>query len=138
MTHAVQSALTLVARVLMAMIFLFSGVGKILNFGGTAQAMAAEGIVLPSFLLIGAIFLELIGAASLLLGWWTRLGALALIVFLIPTTLIFHDFWQHTGADVRVQQIGFLKNVAITGGLLMILAYGSGGIALDRRKAARV
>lgn len=138
MTHAAQSILTLTARVLMSAIFLFSAVSKVLDFGGTTKYMASEGMLLPAFFLIGAIGLELFGAGSLLAGWWTRAGALALIAFLIPATLIFHDFWHFEGPAVRTQQVNFLKNVAIGGGLLMLLAYGPGGISLDHRRAPRV
>lgn len=133
MAHFAQSVVALIARVLLAAIFLMSGMGKIFDFGGTARHMESQGMVLAPLFLVGAILLELAGGLSLLSGWWSRFGAVALIIFLVPATLIFHDFWQFEGDARRLQQIMFLKNVAIAGGLLLIVAYGPGGLALDRR-----
>ena len=68
---------------------------------------------------------------SLILGYKTRFGASLLLIFLIPSTLIFHDFWNVTETEFMTQQILFLKNLAIFGGLLNILSIGPGGLAFD-------
>jgi putative oxidoreductase len=73
------------------LIFLNSGIGKVGNFAGTEKYMAQFGMPWSSFFLLGAIFLELVGSITVILGYFTRFGALFLIVFLIPATLIFHS-----------------------------------------------
>jgi len=116
----------LIGRVLLVLIFVISGIGKIGNLEGTAQYMAQHGMPFVPFFLVGAIFLELVGSITVILGYFTRFGALLLIVFLIPTTLIFH-----TNFADQVQMIMFLKNVSMLGGCLILLAQGAGGFSLD-------
>jgi putative oxidoreductase len=117
---------SLIGRMLLVLIFVNSGLGKIGNFDGTAQYMAKFGMPMPSFFLVGAIFLELVGSITVILGYFTRFGALLLIVFLIPTTLIFH-----TRFGDQVQVIMFMKNVSMLGGFLVLLAHGPGRFSLD-------
>jgi putative oxidoreductase len=122
--------LPLFGRVLLACIFLMSGLNKIMNPQGTQQYMITMGMTwATTFFYLGAIAIEIGGGLSLLLGSWTRLGAWALALFMIPTTLIFH-----TNFGDPNQLIHFLKNLAITGGLLYIAAYGPGPISLDGRQ----
>ncbi len=116
----------LVGRVLLVLIFLISGIGKIGNFEGTAQYMAKVGMPMVPFFLVGAIFLELIGSITVILGFFTRFGALLLVIFMIPTTLIFH-----TQFGDQVQKIMFMKNVSMLGGCLLLLAHGPGRFSLD-------
>ena len=115
----------LIGRIVLIWIFLMSGIGKIGNFEGTAQYMAKFGIPMTSFFLLGAILLELVGSITILLGYFTRVGAILLLIFLIPTTLIFH------GADDPGQKIQFMKNVSMFGGLLILLSAGAGRYSLD-------
>lgn len=125
-----------IARFLLAFIFLASAYNKITNFSGTAGYMAANGMTTAtSFFLAGAIVFLLVGGVSLLLGFRARIGALLLVVFLIPTTLIFHGFWKFDGGEAEMQTIQFMKNLSILGGLLMVIAQGSGGFSLDARIA---
>jgi putative oxidoreductase len=117
---------TLIGRILLVLIFLYSGTVKIGNFEGTAQYMAKYRMPYVNFFLVGAIFLEGIGSLTVILGYFTRFGALLLLVFMIPTTLIFHtDF-----AD-PMQKINFMKNVSMFGGLLILLSTGAGRYSLD-------
>jgi putative oxidoreductase len=118
----------LVARFFIAAIFLMSGAGKIADPAGTQQYMAAYGMPLTGLFLLGAIVFEVAGGISVLTGFKARWGAVALIVFLIPTTLIFH-----TAFAERLQVIMFMKNLAIMGGLLMIAYFGAGPVSLDAR-----
>ncbi len=108
-------------RVLLSLIFILSALGKLANLGGTAQFMAAAGIPLTRLFLAGAIVFELGGGIFVATGYRARVGALALIVFLIPTTLIFHDFWTVSGLERQTQLINFMKNFAIMGGLLLVV-----------------
>ena len=122
----------LIGRILLVLIFLNSGIGKVGNFEGTAQYMAKFGVPHTSFFLFGAIVFELAGSLSIILGYFTRFGALLILIFLIPTTLIFH-----TNFADRMQMIQFMKNVSMVGGCLLLLAAGSGRLSLDyflRRK----
>jgi len=121
----------LVGRILLAQIFLLSGVMKILNWSQTAEHMTQEGMVAVPFFLAAAIAVELGGGLSILLGYQTRLGALALFLFLIPTTLVFHHFWTYQGEAMQNQMQHFLKNLTIMGGLLTLAAAGAGRYSLD-------
>ncbi|MDQ6733901.1 MAG: DoxX family protein [Nitrospirota bacterium] len=119
----------LVGRILIAAIFLMSGIGKIADPQGTQQYMQAMGMTWATTLFyVGAIVLEVGGGLSLLLGYWTRAGAIALILFMIPTTLMFH-----TNFADQNQMIHFLKNLAMFGGLFYVAAYGAGPLSMDAR-----
>jgi putative oxidoreductase len=126
MNEKLQGYIALLGRILLVLIFVMSGFSKISNPQATQQYMAAMGMPMTGLFLIGAIFLELVGAASLLLGYWTRLGATLLIIFMIPTTLIFH-----TNFSDQIQLIMFMKNLSMIGGLLVVLAFGPGKLSLD-------
>lgn len=116
-----RSYVPLLGRILLGLIFVMSGVTKITGFEGTQQYMASQGMPATAVLLVGAIVVEILGGLSVILGLWARAGAAALVVFLIPATLIFHtDFSQQT------QVIMFLKNLSIMGGLLLLVAQGPG------------
>ncbi len=128
---------TLLGRVCIALIFLISGAGKAADLPGTAAYMTSKGIPSASVLLLGALVCEFGGATLVLLGFRARLGAFLLLLFLIPTTFIFHNFWAATGAEATAQMLQFLKNVAIMGGLLLLCAYGAGPLSLDARRRGR-
>jgi putative oxidoreductase len=128
-----SSVVMVVARVSLGLIFLASGVGKLASWSGTVGNAASKGV--PEFLLVGAVALELLGAASLVAGWRTRWGVTALLVFLVPVTAVFHGPWTAQGAEVQLQTIQFLKNLSIAGGLLAVAAAGPGALSLDARRA---
>lgn len=128
---AIRSILLFFARIALAAVFIFAGANKIISFDETAQFMASKGFTyIPAFL-IGAAIVELVGGLCLLLGYKARFGAAILLLFLIPTTLIFHNFWAVPDAEKTLQQIMFLKNLAIFGGLLYVVCDGAGGCAFD-------
>ncbi len=116
----------LIGRILLVLIFLKSGIGKIENFQGTAQYMAKFGMPFTNFFLVGAIFLELVGSITVILGYFARFGSVLLLIFLIPTTLIFHNIFK----DPQMM-IQFMKNVSIFGGLLVLLSFGPGRFSID-------
>jgi len=120
-------------RVFLALLFVVSGIGKITGYAGTAAVMASKGLPMVDILLPLTIAVELGGGLLLALGWKARWAAAALFLFLIPTTLIFHQFWGIDPKLVQMQKIHFLKNVAIMGGMLMVLANGAGAWSIDRR-----
>ena len=121
----------LLGRICLATIFLQSGYDKVFNFGRTVKLMAAMGIPIPEILLVPVITILLAGGVMLLIGWKARWAALALIVFTIPATLVFHSFWAYPEAQFVNQFHHFFKNLAILGGLLLVLGMGSGGMSLD-------
>lgn len=123
--YATRNHIPLIARILLSAIFLWSGIGKILQPAATQDYMAAYGMPLTQLFLIAAIAIEVLGGLSVLLGYKTRLGAIALSIFLVVATLVFH-----TDFSDQIQQIMFMKNVAILGGLLLLIQYGPGNIAL--------
>lgn len=123
----------LVGRILLSLIFLMSGIHKMTAWSDTAEQMAGEGMPTVPLFLFGAIVFEVGGGLSILLGCRARLGAALLIVFLIPTTLIFHDFWTYEGQQQQMQMINFMKNLAIMGGLFVVLGFGAGPMSLDSR-----
>jgi putative oxidoreductase len=125
----------LVARLGLGAIFLASGLGKVAGWSGAVAYAGSKGV--PELLLAGATALEIFGGVSLLAGWRTRWGAAALIVFLVPVTLVFHNFWAPQGAEVQLQMIQFLKNVAIGGGLFAVIGAGPGAISLDAQRVSR-
>lgn len=127
----------LLGRLLLSPIFIFSAVQKVMSWEDTAARMTEQGMpedAVP-YLLAGAIAFEGLGGVMALLGVWTRLGAFLLIVFLIPTTALFHDFWTLTDqAEWMNQMQHFMKNLTILGGLFLLLGFGPGGISVDGRK----
>jgi uncharacterized membrane protein YphA (DoxX/SURF4 family) len=130
------NAAALVGRILLSVIFLMSGVNKIFDFAGTQAYMAQAGMPYTALFLVGAIVFEVVGGLSLVLGYKTKWGAVLLIVFLIPATLIFHRFWSVPPEMAQMQMINFLKNIAILGGLLQVAAFGPGRFSLDARGKA--
>jgi putative oxidoreductase len=115
-------------RLLIAAIFLLSGVGKIFAPEQTQAYIAAAGLPLPFAAYVVALLAEVGGGALLVVGYQTRAVALALAAFTLATAFGFH----HNFADQN-QMIHFMKNLAITGGLLQVAAFGAGRFSLDAR-----
>jgi len=117
----------LIGRLMLACIFILSGYGKIAGFAGTAKFMASKGMPMAEVLLVGAILVELVGGLMLAVGWKARWAALAIFLFIIPATAIFHPVWVDPG-----QLINFNKNLAIMGGMLYVVFTGPGKLSLDK------
>ena len=133
MASMAQGLVSLLARLMIASIFLASAIGnKIPQFQATANYMQTEGVPNPKLALFGAIGLLLLGGLSVVAGAWTRIGSLFLLVFLAAATFYFHDFWKFADPTQRqLQTIQFMKNLAIGGGLLALIAYGGGAWSVD-------
>ena len=119
-------------RVGLAALFLWSGYGKLVHMDGNLGYMKAFGVPAPELFIWPALLAELIGGAMLMLGLKARWAALVLIAFTLPATFIFHAYWAVPADQVMNAQIHFMKNLAILGGLLTVVAHGSGRVALDR------
>jgi putative oxidoreductase len=128
-----RPATALAGRIFLAAIFILSGIMKFLNHAETVGYMEAQGIPSASALGYIAGLVEVLGGLSILTGFATRLGALALFLFLIPTTLMFHDFWAMSGAERTGQMVNFMKNLAVMGGLLVLVAHGPGRYSIDAK-----
>lgn len=119
------------ARLCLAAVFLLSGLGKLMDYHGNEAYMLSKGMTMIPFFLYAAAFAELAGGLSVALGIKTRGGALLLLLLMIPTTLIFHDFWNVEGGGRQLEMIMFLKNTSICGGLMYVLCCGPGSWAFD-------
>ena len=118
---------SLLGRILLAAIFLLSGYHKLMDPQGTQEFMISMGMTTVTTLFYwGAVAIEIGGGLSLLFGFMTRTGALVLALFMIPTTAIFHINFSDPN-----QMIHFLKNLAMTGGLMYVMTYGPGRLSVD-------
>ena len=123
-----NDAVALVGRILLAVLFLMSGIGKLAAPAATQGYIAAMGLPLPVLSYFGSMSVEIIGSVLLIVGLQTRLTAAGLAFFTLLTAIFFHNNF----ADQN-QMIHFMKNIAIIGGLLQVAAFGAGAFSLDRR-----
>lgn len=121
----------LLARVLLAPLFFYSGTGKVLAFGATAARLPGGADGFGMVLAGGAVAVELGCGLALLLGLLVRPAAGILILFTIAATLMFHNFWAAPEAQVTVQTINFLKNLGLVGLMGLIATYGAGPWSLQ-------
>jgi putative oxidoreductase len=126
-----QNAAALIGRVLIALLFVPSGFGKLTGFSGTVGYITSAGVPLPEVAAGIAVLVELVFALLLLVGWQTRWVALGMAVFTFLISFIFHNFWAADAAHHMSQYLNFYKNMAISGGLLAFVAFGAGGWSLD-------
>ena len=119
----------LLGRILLAVIFLLSGFGKLTAISGTAAYFGAMGLPVPTVTAVVVGLIELLGGLAVLVGFQTRIAAWVLAVFTIATALVAHTGW----ADQN-QMIHFLKNVAITGGFLLLASSGAGAYSIDAKR----
>lgn len=127
----VNDALLAVGRIALAVIFVMSGLEKFMDLAATAGAVASKGLPMPSVLAALAATTELGGGLLIVLGWQTRVAALALAIFTLITAYVFHDFWHMEGAARESNLIHALKNLSIFGGFLMLAAVGAGRYSID-------
>jgi putative oxidoreductase len=122
----------LLGRILLALMFVISGYGKLTGFDGTAGYIGSKGLPMPQVLAAIAVLIELGAGLAIIVGWKTRWAALAFIVFLIVISPIFHNFWAAPAEQMMAQQINFMKNLTILGGMLVLFAFGPGRYSLDK------
>lgn len=128
----VSDAVLAVGRVIFAIIFIMSGLEKAMDLGQTASQIASKGLPMPEVLAVATVALELGGGLLIVLGWQTRIAALALAVFTMIAAYFFHDFWNMpAGPEHTNNMIQFMKNLTIFGGFLMLCAVGAGRYSLD-------
>lgn len=125
---ALSNTTELSSRVLLSLLFLLSGLGKLGAYHATAGYMVSVGV--PGALLPAVIAIEVLGALAIILGWKTRAAAALMAGFSVLTALIFHNNF----AD-QTQLIMFWKNIAIAGGFLLLVVHGAGAVSIDARSA---
>jgi putative oxidoreductase len=125
-----------IARILLALMFVLAGFGKLTGLDGTAGYIASKGLPAPMLLAAAAGVVELGAGLLLIIGWQARWAALALAAFTLVATVIFHNFWAAPEAQQMTQQLMFMKNISVIGGLLFVFAFGAGAVSLDARRSA--
>ena len=118
--------LPVIGRIMLAQIFLLAGINKISGYAGTQGYMDSMGV--PGSLLPLVILVEIVGGLALIVGWQTRLASLALAGFTLVAAFLFHF-----NLSDQMQSILFMKNISISGGLLILAAYGPGALCLDKK-----
>lgn len=123
----------LLGRVFLSFIFFYEAFDSIKFFKDTKDTMTSYGLTWrQDLLLYGAIFCLILGGTLILTGYRAKLGTLLLLIYWIPVTFIVHDFWNFPLPEQRMEGIFFMKNIAITGGLMMIFANGVGKYSVRR------
>ena len=131
-----QGIPVLTARILLALMFLLAGLSKFAGLDGTAGYIASKGLPMAGLLAFGTAALEVGGALLLIVGWKARWAALALAAFTLMASVLFHNYWAMPADQQMMQQLMFMKNLAVAGGLLVLFAFGPGSLSLDQRRAA--
>ena len=136
MSTPIHNLTVLAGRILLGLLFVLSGFGKIAGFDGTVGYIASQNLPLPAVVAVLTILVELGGGLALVVGFRTREAALVLAGFTLLAAFVFHAFWAAPAAAQTMQQINFLKNLSIAGGMLVLAAFGPGRLSLDPRRAA--
>jgi putative oxidoreductase len=134
--NALQNPFALLARLLLAALFLPAGISKIGGFAGTAGYIGSVGLPMPELGAAIAIAVEVLGGIALIIGFGTRWAALALAGFTLVASFFFHAYWALPAEQQMVQQLMFMKNIGVVGGLLALAAFGAGAFSLDARRKA--
>lgn len=136
MLDSLRTPMTVVGRILLALMFVLAGIGKLTNIGGTAAYMGNAGLpALPALaVLVGLI--ELLGGLAVASGFLARWAALGLAVFTVVASLMFHRYWSLPADQQMMQQLLFMKNMAAAGGLFVLAALGPGPASLGGKSHA--
>ena len=138
MNDSLKTPLVVVGRVLLALMFIMAGFSKLGNISGTAGYIASGGLPMASVLAVVVGLLELLGGIAIAVGFQTRWAALALGLFTLAASLLFHKFWAVAPDQAYVQQLMFMKNLSVAGGLFIVAALGAGPVSVDARRAPQL
>lgn len=140
-THTLDTVFTntsgtvaLIGRVLLAAMFVLAGIDKITGFEGTAGYIASVGLPFAELLTVVTIAVEIGAGLALIVGFQARTAALLLAGFTLAASVLFHNFWAMPAEQAYVQQLMFMKNLSVAGGLLMIVALGGGALGISKGK----
>jgi putative oxidoreductase len=129
-----SDAVALIARVLLAAMYLLAGLQTIGSFAGTASMIAAHGLPFPELSAAIGIVVDIGLGLAVLVGWQARRAALLLAIYTVVVGILFHAYWADTAAATRTIDFdGFWKNITIAGGFLMVFAFGAGRYSFERR-----
>ncbi|HOY37099.1 MAG TPA: DoxX family protein [Piscinibacter sp.] len=134
MIDSFKTPLVIVGRVLLALMFIYAGFGKLTNLEGTAGYIASGGLPMASVLAVVVGLLELLGGLAIAVGLQARWAALALGLFTLAASVLFHKFWAVPADQAFVQQLMFMKNLSVAGGLFIVAALGAGPVSVDARR----
>jgi len=126
----IQDIFSLIGRVLISGVFLWAAYEKITHWNATVSYMKTKNIPQLNIVLPVMMALKIIGGLSVLLGWHAHIGALLLLVVTVISVLKLHAFWEKSGPERSMEQLFFMKELAVIGGLFMILALGGGHFGL--------
>lgn len=132
-----RDAVILVARVLLMVLFVWGGWGKLTSFSGTVGEMIQTGLPLPHVAAVVAIIAEFLFGILIVVGFYARPLALLVAIYTLATAFIGHHYWTMTGPAQAANMINFYKNVSIVGGLLLLAATGAGRYSVDGYQARR-
>ena len=135
MFDSYKTPLVVVGRVLLALMFIQAGFSKLGNIDGTAGYIASGGLPMASVLAVVVGLLELLGGLAIAVGFHARWAALALGLFTLAASLLFHKFWAVPADQAFMQQLLFMKNLSVAGGMFIVAALGAGPASLDARRA---
>jgi putative oxidoreductase len=128
----VNDALLLIGRIVLVLIYVFSGAAKFMDLAGTAAQIASKGLPAPMALATLAAAAEVLGGIAVIVGFQTRFAALGLLVYTLVTVYFFHDFWTMAPGPERMNNmIHAMKNLSIAGSFLMLAAVGAGRYSVD-------
>jgi putative oxidoreductase len=136
MIDSFKTPLIVAGRILLALMFIMAGFGKLTNIEGTAGYIASGGLPMASVLAVIVGLLELVGGLAIVVGFQARAAALALGIFTLAASVLFHKFWAVPADQAFVQQLMFMKNMAVAGGLFFVAAMGAGSLSFDSRRSA--
>lgn len=135
MLNSLNTPLLVGGRLLLALMFIVAGFGKLTNVAGTAGYIASGGLPFGEALAVGVGLLELFGGLALVIGFQARWAALALGLFTLAASVLFHAFWAVPAEQAMVQQLMFMKNLSVAGGLFIVAALGAGAPSVDARRS---
>lgn len=128
-----KDGLLLTARILLVILYVKFGLGKLASFAATADYMASADLPAPTLMTVIALVMELGVAGAIALGYYTRPLALVLALYTLLAAVIGHPYWHMEGAMRYDSMINFYKNFSIAGGLLLLIVVGPGRYSLDKR-----
>ncbi len=138
MSYSPASAVPFMGRILMSSVFLVFGVLKFTTFAYYVGLASGKGMPLAAASIVAAATLEILGGLAILVGFQVRIVSWILFVYLIPTSILFHNYWALQGALRATMEAHFFKNMAIMGGLLFLATLGAGPYSIDASGPSRV
>lgn len=133
MLDSLNTPMTVAGRILLALMFVLAGFGKLMNIDGTAAYMGSAGLPASSALAVLVGLIELLGGLAVATGFLARWAALCLAVFTLVASLMFHRYWSLPAEQQMMQQLLFMKNMAVAGGMLILAALGPGPASLGKQ-----